>query len=326
VSTARQDPSPFDADLVGLVSPTEERNPASAELDALDARGMVEVILSEDAKVAAAVQARSAEIAALVEVCVEAIAGGGTVHYVGAGTSGRLGVLDAVELAPTFDADPSMITAHLAGGPGAFLTAVEGAEDSAEQGAQLVEAECRAGDVVIGLAASGRTPFVRGALEAARAAGMPTALISANPAAELAPAADHPILLDVGPEVVTGSTRMKAGTAQKLTLNALSTATMVRLGTTFGNLMIQVRPTNAKLVARTVRMLVQASGAEPEEAARVLESADGSVRVALVALLAGTDAAAARTVLEDFPRDARRVGDPAGIRSAVAALGGTPSA
>ena len=323
MSTARQDPSPLDVELVGLASPTEERNPASAELDALDARGMVEVILSEDAKVAAAVQARSAEIAALVEVCVAAIADGGTVHYVGAGTSGRLGVLDAVELAPTFDADPSMVTAHLAGGPGAFLAAVEGAEDSAAQGAELVEAECRAGDVVIGLAASGRTPFVRGALEAARAAGMPTALISANPAAALAPAADHPILLDVGPEVVTGSTRMKAGTAQKLTLNALSTATMVRLGTTFGNLMIQVRPTNAKLVARTVRMLVQASGTAPEEAARVLEAADGSVRVALVALLSGTDAEAAGAALADFPRDPRRIGDPAGIRSAVAALGGT---
>ena len=323
MSTARQDPSPLDVELVGLASPTEERNPASAELDALDARGMVEVILSEDAKVAAAVQARSAEIAALVEVCVAAIADGGTVHYVGAGTSGRLGVLDAVELAPTFDADPSMVAAHLAGGPGAFLAAVEGAEDSAAQGAQLVESECRAGDVVIGLAASGRTPFVRGALEAARAAGMPTALISANPAAALAPAADHPILLDVGPEVVTGSTRMKAGTAQKLTLNALSTATMVRLGTTFGNLMIDVRPTNAKLVARTVRMLVQASGTAPEEAARVLEAADGSVRVALVALLSGTDAEAAGAALADFPRDPRRIGDPAGIRSAVAALGGT---
>ena len=323
MSTARQDPSPLDVELVGLASPTEERNPASAELDALDARGMVEVILSEDAKVAAAVHARSAEIAALVEVCVAAIADGGTVHYVGAGTSGRLGVLDAVELAPTFDADPSMVAAHLAGGPGAFLAAVEGAEDSAAQGAQLVESECRAGDVVIGLAASGRTPFVRGALEAARAAGMPTALISANPAAALAPAADHPILLDVGPEVVTGSTRMKAGTAQKLTLNALSTATMVRLGTTFGNLMIQVRPTNAKLVARTVRMLVQASGTAPEEAARVLEAADGSVRVALVALLSGTDAEAAGAALADFPRDPRRIGDPAGIRSAVAALGGT---
>ena len=123
MSTAGQDPSPYDADLVGLASPTEERNPASAELDTLDARGMVDVILGEDATVAAAVQARSAEIAELVETCVAAIAGGGTVHYLGAGTSGRLGVLDAVELAPTFDADESMVTAHLAGGLGAFLTA-----------------------------------------------------------------------------------------------------------------------------------------------------------------------------------------------------------
>lgn len=313
--------SRLDVDLVGLLSPTEERNPASAELDTLPARGIVDVILGEDAKVASAVQAQAGAIGELVETCVAAIAAGRTVHYVGAGTSGRLAVLDAVELAPTFDADPSMVTAHLAGGPGAFLTAVEGAEDSAEQGAELVEAECRPGDVLVGLAASGRTPFVRGALEAARAVGMPTALIAANPHAALAPLADHAILLDLGPEVVTGSTRMKAGTAQKLVLNALSTATMVRLGTTFGNLMIQVRPTNAKLVARTVRMLVQATGVAPEEAARVLEDAGGSVRVALVALLAGADVDAARAALEDFPRDPYREGDPAGIRSAVAVLG-----
>ena len=321
VSHPPRDESPLDVSLVDLASPTEERNPASTELDALDARGMVEVILGEDATVAAAVRSRAAEIAALVEECVQAISSGGTVHYLGAGTSGRLGVLDAVELAPTFNADPSMVTAHLAGGDGAFLTAVEGAEDSSEAGAELVREQCRPGDVVIGLAASGRTPFVGGALEAARAAGMPTALISANPQAALAPLADHPILLDVGPEVVTGSTRMKAGTAQKLTLNALSTAMMVRLGTTFGNLMIDVRPTNAKLVARTVRMLVQASGADPEHAAQVLQEADGSVRTALVALLAGADVVAAREVLERFPRDPRRLGDPAGIRSAVAALG-----
>lgn len=320
MSNPPPDRATLDVSLVDLASPTEERNPASTELDTLDARGMVDVILGEDATVAAAVQARSAEIAALVEVCVQAISTGGTVHYLGAGTSGRLAVLDAVELAPTFDADDSMVTAHLAGGSGAFLTAVEGAEDSAEAGAELVRTRCRAGDVVIGLAASGRTPFVGGALEAAREAGMPTALISANPQAPLAALADHPILLDVGPEVVTGSTRMKAGTAQKLTLNALSTATMVRLGTTFGNLMIDVRPTNAKLVARTVRMLVQASGADPQEAARVLEEAGGSVRVALVALLAGAEVETARTVLEQFPRDARRAGDPAGIRSAVASL------
>src|SRR5690625_4734510 len=217
-----------------------------------------------------------------------------------------------------------MVTANLAGGPSAFVEAAEGAEDDAGAGAELVRRVCGDHDVVIGLAASGRTPFVGGALRAARDAGLPTALISANPEAELAPAADHAILLDVGPEVVTGSTRMKAGTAQKLTLNALSTAMMVRLGTTFGNLMIDVRPTNAKLVARTVRMLVQASGAAPEEAARVLETAGGSVRVALVALLAGADAEAAAAALADFPRDPRRLGDPAGIRSAVAALGGGP--
>ena len=320
MSSPQRDEQPLDVDLVDLASPTEERNPASAELDALDARGMVDVILGEDATVAAAVQARAGEIAALVETCVEAIAAGGTVHYLGAGTSGRLAVLDAVELAPTFNADPSMVTAHLAGGDGAFLTAVEGAEDSREAGAELVRSRCRAGDVVIGLAASGRTPFVAGALEEARAAGMPTALISANPRAALAPLADHPILLDVGPEVVTGSTRMKAGTAQKLTLNALSTATMVRLGTTFGNLMIDVRPTNAKLVARTVRMLVQASGQSPQRAAEVLQAAGGSVRTALVALLSGAEVPAAREALERFPRDPHRRGDPAGIRSAVDAL------
>ncbi|WP_246957644.1 N-acetylmuramic acid 6-phosphate etherase [Brachybacterium sp. Marseille-Q7125] len=310
----------LDTLLVDLASPTEERNPASAELDSLDARGMVDVILGEDAMVAAAVQARAAEIAALVEVCVEAIAAGHTVHYVGAGTSGRLGVLDAVELAPTYNADPSMVTAHIAGGAGAFLEAVEGAEDSVEAGRELVRKECSAGDVVVGLAASGRTPFVQGALEAAREAEMPTALISANPQAPLAELADHPILLAVGPEVVTGSTRMKAGTAQKLTLNALSTAMMVRLGTTFGNLMIDVRPTNAKLVARTVRMLVQATGVDAARAAEVLQEADGSVRVALVALLAGADVGAARAALEGAPRDPDRVGDPAGIRTAVAAL------
>ena len=310
----------LDVSLVDLASPTEERNPASTELDSLDARGMVDVILGEDATVAAAVQARAGQIAVLVEECVAAIADGGTVHYLGAGTSGRLGVLDAVELAPTFNADPSMVTAHLAGGDGAFLSAVEGAEDSAEAGAELVAAECRNGDVVIGLAASGRTPFVGGALEAARAAGLPTALISANPQAPLAALADHPILLDVGPEVVTGSTRMKAGTAQKLTLNALSTATMVRLGTTFGNLMIDVRPTNAKLVARTVRMLVQATDAAPERAAEVLQESGGSVRVALVALLSGAEVGAAREMLERFGRDPQRLGDPAGIRSAVQSL------
>lgn len=306
--------------LVTLDSPTEERNPRTEQLDTLDARGLIDTILAEDAVVVGAVQAQARNIAELVELCVEAIAAGSTVHYVGAGTSGRLGVLDAVELVPTYSATPRMITAHLAGGMEAMLRAVEGAEDDEAAGAALVREHCRAGDVVIGLAASGRTPYVRGALAAAREQGMPTGLVSANPRAALAGLADVAILPEVGPEVVTGSTRMKAATAQKLTLNALSTATMVRLGTTFGNLMINVQPTNAKLVGRTLRILVQATGADAERAEQVLQEADGSLRVALVALLAGCEVPAARAAVEANPADPGRAGDPAGIRSAVAAL------
>ncbi len=325
--------------LVSLVSPTEERNPRSEDLDTLDAPDLVDRILAEDATVAAAVQKVSGDIARLVEVCVAAIDAGGTVHYVGAGTSGRLGVLDAVELVPTYNATSEMVTAHLAGGDAAMMRAVEGAEDDPEAGARLVAEHCKDQDVVIGLAASGRTPFVGGALRAARERGMPTALIAANPAAQLAGDADIAILLDVGPEVVTGSTRMKAATAQKLTLNALSTATMVRLGTTFSNLMINVRPTNHKLVARTVRMLVQATGADPDLAADALQEADGELRTALVALLARPttgggsagvergpdtlDISAAREAVKRFPADPNRHGDPAGIRSAVASIEGS---
>lgn len=307
-------------DLIDLRSTTEERNPRSLELDTLDSPDLVATILGEDARVAAAVQARTAQIARLVEVCVAAIAAGGTVHYVGAGTSGRLGVLDAVELVPTYSATPDMVTAHLAGGDAAMMRAVEGAEDDERAGADLVDAACGERDVVIGLAASGRTPFVGGALRRARERGLATALVAANVHAALAPLADEAILLDVGPEVVTGSTRMKAATAQKLTLNALSTATMVRLGKTYSNLMIDVRPTNAKLVARTVRMLVQATGAAAARAADVLEAADGSVRVALVALLAGTDVERARAAADRFAPDPARTGDPAGIRSAAESL------
>ncbi len=318
--TAPSPPPPAWHGLVDLASPTEERNPASMRLDTLDAAPLVDVILAEDARVAGAVQARSATIARLVDVCVAAIAAGSTVHYVGAGTSGRLGVLDAVELAPTYHATEEMVRAHLAGGPPAMTSAVEGAEDDEAAGADLVAAACDDGDVVIGLAASGRTPFVGGALRAAHERGLATALIAANPRAPLAADVDLAILLDVGPEVVTGSTRMKAATAQKMTLNALSTATMVRLGTTYENLMIDVSPTNDKLVARTVRMLVRATGAGVEEAAATLEDAGGSVRVALVALLAGVSVERAREAAAAERPDPTRRGDPAGIRTAVARL------
>ncbi|MFE5774648.1 N-acetylmuramic acid 6-phosphate etherase [Brachybacterium sp. NPDC056505] len=316
----RAEPAERWQDLIALASPTEERNPRTHELDTLDAPELVDTILAEDARVAGAVQAVSAPIARLVDLCVEAVAAGSTVHYVGAGTSGRLGVLDAVELLPTYSATEQMVTAHLAGGIAAMTRAVEGAEDDADAGAALVADQCGEGDVVIGLAASGRTPFVRGSLAAARERGLSTGLVAANPQAPLARLADVAVLVDVGPEAVTGSTRMKAATAQKLVLNALSTATMVRLGTTFQNLMIDVRPTNAKLVARTVRMLVQATGESPERAAEVLEEAGGRVRVALVALLAHADVTDAEVAAVRFGKDPGRRGDPAGIRSAVASL------
>ncbi|MCS6712196.1 N-acetylmuramic acid 6-phosphate etherase [Brachybacterium sp. EF45031] len=307
-------------DLVRLDSPTEERNPRTRDLDTLGEEELVARILAEDATVVAAVQAQSGALAALAARCVETIDGGGTVHYVGAGTSGRLGVLDAVELVPTYNATEDMVTAHLAGGPEAMMRAVEGAEDDPEGGARVVRQQCTAADLVIGLAASGRTPFVRGALQQARDLGAGTALIAANPRAPLAEIADIAVLLDVGPEVVTGSTRMKAATAQKIALNTLSTATMVRLGTTYENLMIDVRPTNEKLVARTVRMLVQATGRSTEDAAAMLEDAGGSVRVALVALLAGVDAATAAPAVARHAKDPDRIGDPAGIRTAVEEL------
>ena len=307
-----------------VASPTEQRNPETLDLDTLDPADLTARILAADAAVLTAVQALAAPLAALVEDCVACIAAGGTVHYLGAGTSGRLAVLDAAELPPTFNVGPDHFTAHLAGGARALVVAGEGAEDSAEDGAAVVRAHCSAGDVVIGPAASGTTPYVGGALAAARERGMVTALIAANPQAPLAELADHALLAEVGPEVVTGSTRMKAGTAQKLLLNALSTATMVRLGKTYSNLMIDMRPSNAKLRGRSVRMLVQASGATEEHAAAVLEEAEGSIRVALVALLAGADVAAAREAAAAHGPDPSRRGDPAGIRTAVAALGGPP--
>ncbi|MGY5763914.1 N-acetylmuramic acid 6-phosphate etherase [Brachybacterium sp. DNPG3] len=310
-------------DLLDLRSPTEERNPATADLDMLRAAELVGRLLDEDRHVLSAVRALTDELAGLVEACVAAIADGGTVHYVGAGTSGRLGVLDAAELPPTFGVDPGMVRAHLAGGAAALLVAGEGAEDSEAAGAAIVAEHCRPGDVVIGLAASGRTPYVAGALAAARADGLVTALIAANPQAPLAHLADHALLADVGPEAVTGSTRMKAGSAQKMLLNALSTAVMVRIGRTYSNLMVGVRAGNEKLVARTVRMLVQASGCSRKAAEAALAAADGEVRVALIDVLSGAGAAASRQAADRFPPGPGRVGDPAGIRSAVASLGPT---
>jgi N-acetylmuramic acid 6-phosphate etherase len=284
------------AELVRLASPTEERNPRTTDIDLLPTAQVVRLIAAEDAHVPGAVQAQADRITAAVDLAVAAIRAGHRVHYAGAGTSGRLGVLDAAELVPTYGVGPEWFDAHMAGGAQAITQAVENAEDHAAAARADLD-HVRAGDVVVGLAASGRTPYVRGALELARERGAATVLVSANPAAPLAPLADIAILVDTGPEAITGSTRMKAATAQKIVLNTFSTATMVRLGKTYSNLMVDVRATNAKLRARLVRLLTQATGLEPQECARALADAGGEVPTALVALLGGVDVTTARAAL-----------------------------
>jgi N-acetylmuramic acid 6-phosphate etherase len=277
---------------------------------------VVNTLIAADADVAAAVAATADQIAAAVDLFVAALAAGGTVHYLGSGTSGRMGVLDAVELWPTFRVSDAQVKSHLAGGAEAMVRAAEGAEDDAGAGAAVV-AGAGADDLIVGLTASGRTPYVRGALEAARARGLRTVLVSTNPNAPLRELADVAILPDTGPEVLTGSTRLKAATAQKMVLNTLSTASMVRLGKTFSNLMIDMVPSNEKLRARSVRILQQGARVEAGQAAIALDAAGGSMRVALVSLLAGVDAERAAQSVALNPPDPTRQADPSGIRTAV---------
>lgn len=306
--------------LIGLRAATEEPNPRTADLDQLTSADVVATIIAEDAGLNDAVAAVADRIGDLVEIAVGCLDAGGRVHYVGAGTSGRLGVLDAVELLPTYGVGSEQVVAHLAGGLEAMTNAVEGAEDDEAAGARAV-ADVTEADLVIGLTASGRTPYVAGALGWARAAGAATALIATNSEAELADVADVAVLVDTGREAVTGSTRMKAATAQKMVLNTFSTATMVRRGKTYGNLMIEVVPTNEKLRARIVRMLVQASGLDAGHCATVLADSPDT-RTALVALLADVDPDEAAGALAHFPPQATRGDDPGGVRSAVAHLQG----
>lgn len=300
---------------------TEQPNISSMDLDTKSASEIVRTLVTADASVADAVADVASDLTAAVELFVDTISAGGVVHYAGSGTSGRMGVLDAVELWPTFRVDDSQVRAHLAGGPDAMVRAAEGAEDDDASG-RTIAVDAGDHDLIVGITASGRTPFVRGALAAARQRGLATVLVSTNPAAPLAGLADVAILPDTGPEVLTGSTRLKAATAQKMVLNTLSTAAMVRLGKTFSNLMIDMVPSNAKLRARSLRMLQQGAGATEAEAAAALDDAGGSVRVALVSLLAGAEAQAASRAVELHAANARRVGDPSGIRSAVAFLKG----
>jgi N-acetylmuramic acid 6-phosphate etherase len=283
-----------DADTLPL-PPTERRNPRSTELDTMSALEVLTALNDEDATIAAAVRVMLPDLAVLVDRARAAVAAGGRVHYFGAGTSGRLAVLDAAELLPTFNLADGVVSANIAGGAPALVRAVEGSEDSRSEGADAA-AEVAAGDVAIGVAASGTTPYVRAALEEARRRGGYAALISSNPGAA-ADGLDQHIAVDTGPEVLTGSTRLKAGTATKLVLNGFSTALMVRLGYSWSNLMVNVVATNAKLQARSVRILSEATGLPETDAATAMADAGGELKTALVRHLTGASHDAARTAL-----------------------------
>src|SRR5919204_2189980 len=259
------------------------------------ARELVELMNAADQAVPAVVAGASGAIAAGIDAIVERLVGGGRLIYVGAGSSGRIAALDADECEATFSTEPGQVVAIVAGGALASPLEQEVAEDDADAGRRAVTAlDVSAADAVVGVSASGRTPFVLGAIDAARAAGALTACVVSAPGSELAALADHEIQVVVGPEFVAGSTRLKAGTAQKLVLNTLSTLSMIRLGKTFGDLMVDLRATNEKLRARVRSIVGRATGAPPDEVETALASAGGDARVAIVSLLAGVEAAEAR--------------------------------
>jgi len=262
---------------------TEAVNPASVDLDALPTVEMLQVFNREDQRVAQAVAQVIPRIAEAVDAITARLSAGGRLFYTGAGTSGRLGVLDASECPPTFNVPPSLVTGIIAGGERALRSAVEGAEDSPELGAaDLAAAGFSGKDAVVGIAASGRTPYVLGAMRHAHAAGGLTVGLACSPDAELSRHVDIPIEAVSGPEVITGSTRLKSGTATKLVLNMISSGVMIRLGLVFSNLMINVQPNNEKLVDRAQRILMTLLGCERERAAMLLEQSGMNVRTALV--------------------------------------------
>jgi N-acetylmuramic acid 6-phosphate etherase len=267
--------------LEGLL--TEQRNPASRNIDALPTEEVLRIINEQDRQVADAVMKEIPRIAMAVDTIVEAMKRGGRLFYIGAGTSGRLGVLDASECPPTFNVDPELVQGIIAGGEQALVRSSEATEDRPEAGADdLMGRGFTAQDVLVGIAASGRTPYVLGAVEKAKEIGAVTVGISCTPDSHLSKAVHIPIEPKPGPEVIAGSTRMRAGTATKLVLNMLSTATMIRLGHVYGNLMVNVQPRNEKLVDRARRIIAEAAEVEYGEAAHLLEEAGGSVKTAIV--------------------------------------------
>ena len=278
---------------------TEQRNPNTMNIDTLSTLDMVKLINQEDHRVADAVGEVTDKIAQAVDVIAEKLAAGGRLIYCGAGTSGRLGILDAVECPPTYSTDPETVQALMAGGYGAIFKAVEGAEDSKELGVQdMQNIHFGPKDVLVGIAASGRTPYVWGCMEYAKQLGAPTVAVTCCPGSELDQFADIGIAPAPGPEVVTGSTRMKSGTAQKMVLNMLSTGAMIKLGKVYGNLMVDVKPSNEKLIRRCVTIVCSAAECTEAEATKALEECDYRPKVAIVMVLRGVNADTACAMLQ----------------------------
>ncbi|NEW71616.1 N-acetylmuramic acid 6-phosphate etherase [Streptomyces rhizosphaericus] len=266
---------------------TEARNERTTELDRMPVSELLSVMNAEDQTVALAVRDALPQIEAAVEAVAESLRRGGRLIYLGAGTSGRIGLLDAVECPPTFGTSPDQVVGLLSGGPGAFVMAVEGAEDEPARAVDdLEKIGVNDRDTVVGLAASGRTPYVVGGLKHAAAQGAVTVSVACNPDTVVSRYADIPIEVPTGPEVLTGSTRLKGGTAEKMVCNMLSTASMVRVGKVYGNLMVDVRASNEKLVDRARRIVVEATGTDADTAAEALRAADGHAKTAIVMLLA----------------------------------------
>jgi N-acetylmuramic acid 6-phosphate etherase len=298
-SPVRHYTSPIDSTRLTAMLNTEAPAPEHSGLDQYPVPDLVNALIDDQFNAVAAVRAAAPSIAAAVAAALPRIEAGGRLIYVGAGTSGRLGVLDSVELYPTFSWPPERALSMIAGGKAAMFAPVEGAEDDSAMGAgELTRFGPGPNDVVLLLAASGATPYVLGALAAARAAGALTIGLANNPGAPVALQADIGVTLDTGPEVISGSTRLKAGTAQKIALNAFSSALMVRLNKVYGNLMVDLKPTNAKLVLRAVRLTMFATGADEETARAALAQCDFHVKVAIVALIKNTSIERARTLLD----------------------------
>jgi N-acetylmuramic acid 6-phosphate etherase len=288
---------------------TEQRNPRTVGIDLAAPLEIVDLINAEDRTVADVVATQREQIARAVETAEATFRAGGRLFYVGAGTSGRLGILDAAECPPTYGTDPEMVQGLIAGGPPAILRAQEGAEDLPQNGVRDIDAHGITGrDFVVGIAASGTTPYVRGALARAKEIGARTALVACSPPpADTLVHADIPIVAVTGPEVVTGSTRMKAGTATKLILNMITTGAMIRLGKTYGNLMVDLRATNLKLKDRSERIVMEVCDVDRAEARRLLEAADKRVKLAIVICKLGVDRAQAEAALERAGGVIRRV-------------------